>query len=195
MKRSRGRERKREAFVKPGSNGGIINIEQAYTLMCNITLNKIECRRCSCCFRFFFFCRLFVHSFIDSFIHSFHFFLFLFYSLYCCCNSAAAAASAVVDVVLTNLFTIRIECILCMHYRTYVLSVFLSFFHFFHNKFPSLWNHFRYLYISLRSGEGIQTVALQLMCERIDFRQCVTVWLCVCVYLFLFSLTETPLKL
>lgn len=94
----------------------------------------------------FSFCR-FIRPFIHSLNHSvFAFLPFLFYSLQCCCICAAAA---VVDVVLTNLFTIRMKYILCMHYRSYVLAVYLSFFlSFFHNKFPSLWNHFRYLYIS-----------------------------------------------
>lgn len=140
--------KREETFVKPGSNGGIINIEQAYRHSCNIALNKIECRRCSCCFRFLSFVYSSIHSFINSLIHSvFSFLPFLFYSLQCC---SCAVAAVVVDVVLTNLFTIRMEYILCMHYRSYVLAVYLSFFlSFFHNKFPSLWNHFRYLYISV----------------------------------------------
>lgn len=136
MKRSRGRERKREAFVKPGSNGGIINIEQAYTLMCNITLNKIECRRCSCCFRFFFFCRLFVHSFIDSFI------LFIFSFFYFIVFTVAAILLLLLLLLLLMLFlqiclryVLSVYCV-CITERMFFLFFFRSFIFFTINSRP-----------------------------------------------------------
>lgn len=179
-------------FIEPGLNGGIINIEQAHSHTqhaCNITLNKIECRRCSCCCCFLsvLFCFPCIRSFIHSFIHSWFSFLPF---------SPISAAAAVVDVVLTNLFTICM--ILYGSYGSFVCSLF----HFLTiNSRPFGTVSGIYIYLLSSVGKRTTPYAVHVYVHNdscVD--ECVSNYLlllfccCCCCCFVSFCLIEAPLK-